>query len=526
MIQPRQGDTAPVPERTVTQTVLGTRPRGDRPALVDATSGRTTSYADMTSAIWSAAAGLRGNGIGRGDVIGVQLPDVPELAIALQAVMAAGAVPVPIRPTTPADVMTDQLIESGARMLITWPVLLDIALDAVKSTPVERVMCFGQEPDVEPFSALLTGDGRPVEVELDPRTDLALLPYSRGTTGPSRGIRLTHRNLVASVTQFAGAGLISEADTLLSAVPLTDVIGLTTVLLPGLQAGAMIVTRSGTGRLDLLRTLQDRAVTVVVLPPDMVEVLAYDRSVERYNLRQLRSIISTGGPLRPEVARACATRLRCTVRQAYGLAEAAGVTHVNLRAAEEGTLDSVGRGLPWVDWRIVDPAGGAGRIPPPGPSGPPPAQPSYQQGELLVRGPMVTRAYADAEPLPEWVPTGDAAFADDHGRLYIMGRMAGPGPEPPDEPEAMLETHPAVQDAAVVPIPHADLGLAPHAFAVLREPVSAADLLAYVNSHLPPYQQVQAVHVVPVIPRTPSGRILRRALIDRAGLADGPEATE
>ena len=520
MIPSRPEGAYPVPETTVTQTVLTARPRGTRPALVDATSGRVTSYAELASAVWSTASGLIRAGIGVGDVVGVHLPDVPELAVALHAITAAGAVPTPVRPTTPAETMTRQLAESGARLLITWPVLLDIALEAVKGTQVEQVVCFGHEPDAEPFSSLQSGDVRPVEVALDPRMNLALLPYTRGTTGPPRGIRLTHRNVVAGVLQIACAGLISEADTMLSAVPLTDVVGLATVLYAGLHAGAVVVTRSGTGRLDLLRTLQDRRVSLALLTPAMVEILAYDRSVDRYNLRPLRSIISTGGPLRPEVARACATRLHCPVRQAYGLAEAAGITHVNLRAAEEGTLDSVGRGLPWVDWRIVDPAGGAGSFPPPSPSGPPPVQPSYQPGELLVRGPMVTRAYANTGSLPDWVPTGDFAFADEHRRLYIIGRMAGLGAEQPDDPEAMLRAHPSVRDATVVPIPHSDLGLATHAFAVLREPISEDDLLAYVNSHLRTFQRVQAVHVVPVIPRTPSGRILRRVLIERAGLAE------
>src|SRR5918992_543500 len=484
MIKPTPDDAARVPATTVTRTVLDDRPHGSRVALIEATSGRAVSYAELARAVRSAAAGLTRAGIGAGDVVGVHLPDVPEIAIALHAVMTAGAAPTPIRPTTSADAMTRQLTESGARWVITWPVLLDIALTAVRDTRVERVVCFGAEPDAEPFSALLAGAGRPVGAGPDPRTDPALVPYTRGTTGPPKGFRLTHRNLVTGILQLVGAGLISGSDIVLSTIPLTDVAGQVTALHVGLHAGAAVVTRSGTGRLDLLRTMQDRRVSFLLCTPDVVEALAADREVDRYNLRSLRSIISTGGALRPGAARACAARLGCPVRQAYGLAEAAGITHVNLRAAEEGTLDSVGRGLPWVDWRIVDPAGGAGSFPPPSPSGPPPVQPSYQPGELLVRGPMVTRAYANTGSLPDWVPTGDFAFADEHRRLYIIGRMAGLGAEQPDDPEAMLRAHPSVRDATVVPIPHSDLGLATHAFAVLREPISEDDLLAYVNSHL------------------------------------------
>jgi acyl-CoA synthetase (AMP-forming)/AMP-acid ligase II len=506
MIKPTPDDAARVPATTVTQTVLDDRAHGSRVALIEATSGRALSYAELARAVRSAASGMTRAGLGPRDVVGVHLPDVPEIAIALYAVMAAGAAPTPIRPTTSVEAMRRQLTETGARWVITWPVLLDIALAAVRDTRVERVVCFGAEPDAEPFSALLAGAGRPVGAGLDPRTDTALVPYTRGTTGPPKGVRLTHRNLVAGILRLVGAGLISGTDTVLSTIPLTDVAGQVTALHVGLHAGAAVVTRSGTGRLDLLRTMQDRRVSFLLCTPDIVAALAADREVARYNLRSLRSIISTGGALRPEAARACAARLGCPVRPAYGLAEAAGITHVNPRAAEEGTLDSVGRGLPWVDWRIVDSRTGA-------------EQPAYQAGELLIRGPAVARSRASAEPLPEWARTGDSAFVDEHGRLYIIGRMSGPDVPPPDDPQAMLEAHPAVRDAAVISIPDRDLGLFPHAFAVLRRPAAGTDLLTYLNGQLPLLRQVRAVHLVPVIPRTPSGRIMRRVLIERAGLA-------
>jgi acyl-CoA synthetase (AMP-forming)/AMP-acid ligase II len=486
------------------QALFGERRRAG-PALVDATSGRTVSYAELISSAWSVAGGLIREGLGSGTVVALHLPDSPEFAVAAYGVMAAGAVLTPVRPTITADGMARQLIETGARALITWPVLLDIALAAVASTKVERIFCFGAEPDVEPFSRLRS-QSPPADCPHTPDAP-ALIPYTRGTTGPAKGVRLSHRNLVVASLQPASAGMVSGIDTVLSAIPFADVIGLAGVLNPALEAGAVVVTRSGSGRHDLLRTLQDHRVTVAVLTPELIEVLAQEETVCRYNLRSLRSIISTGGPLRPEIARTCSQRLRCPVRQAYGLAEAAGLTHLNLRAAEEGTLDSVGSGLPWSSWRIVDPAGAD--------------LPSYRPGELWLRGPMVTGGYVTGRPLPEWLPTGDAAFADEHGRVYIMGRMSETWEEPPTEPDGVLAAHPAVADSVVVAVPDPGLGLVPHAFVVLRAQADLAELLTFVNSHAQPYEQIHAIHVTEVIPRSSGGRILRRALIERAHLSPG-----
>ncbi|MEU5879272.1 AMP-binding protein [Spirillospora sp. NPDC047279] len=487
---------------TVTQAVFGeARPgtdRGARPALVAATSGRTLTYDELTAAVASAATGLLNDGLGRGTVVALHLPDSPEFAVALHAVLAAGAAPFPVRATVTAVELTRLLEESGARVLITWPVLLDIAQEAAKGAGVERVLCFGAEPDVEPFSALATGAATLPDVALDPTTDLALIACTRGVTGPARAVPLTHAGMVGGLTRVAEAGMIGASDVVLSALPFADVLGLNGLLQPALRLGATVVCRSGAGRDNLLRALQEHRVTMALVPPEVVELFAFDRAVPRYHLRSLRAIVVVGGPLQTEIARACATRLGCPVRQSYGLSEAAGLTHLNLRAAEEGTLDSVGRALPGVRWRVADPVTGTD-------------QPAYQAGELCVRA------------AGRWLPSGDSAFADEHGRVFILGRLGDRRPEPPAEPDAVLAAHPAVRDAVIAPAPDSELGLVPHAFVVLSAPVSAPvsadDLLAYVNAHVPPHRSVLVVNVVDMIPRSPSGRVLRRALLERAGLA-------
>jgi acyl-coenzyme A synthetase/AMP-(fatty) acid ligase len=191
------------------------------------------------------------------------------------------------------------------------------------------------------------------------------------------------------------------------------------------------------------------------------------------------------------------------------MTETAGITHLNRRPSEEGTLDSVGPGLPGVDWRIADVTTGL-------------EQPSYQPGEMYVRLP----ATGGSRGVPaRWFPTGDAAFRDDHGRAYLLDRLSEGWPGPPAEPGAVLAAHPAVRDAVVVPVPDPGLGLVPYAFAVLtdeaagEEAQATLDLLAYVNGRVPPYRGVVAVHVVDLIPRWPGGQVARRALLRRAGLS-------
>lgn len=478
------------PAVTVTRAVFGAAPDPGKTAVLDAESGRSLSHAELSALVGTAASALARAGSSPGDVVGLRLREPLDLAVALHAVIAAGAVPLPL---TGPD--TSRLLEeSGARSVIADDSGGDDGPRTGEAPPL-RLADLLAGPASEGAAPTAAGDRA--------CGDVALLAFTRGTgRGPARTVRLTHAEVVAGLVRVAESAMFGGADTVLSALPFSTVLGLNGVLNPVLRLGATVVASTGTGRHDLLRALRDHRVTVAVLPPELVEALAYERAVCRYDLRSLRAVVAAGGPLAAEEARAAASRLGCPVRQAYGLAEAGGFTHLNLRAAEEGTPDSVGRGLPGVAWRVVDPRTGA-------------AQPSYQPGEMCVRLPVARAAAGPAR----WLPTGDSAFADEHGRVYILGRLAAAHREPPGDPEAVLAAHPSVADAVVAPAPDDDLGLAPHAFAVLAEPVSEDDLLAHVNGRVPRTRAVSAVHAVDEIPRTADGRVRRRELLERAGLA-------
>ncbi|MGW3773985.1 class I adenylate-forming enzyme family protein [Actinomadura verrucosospora] len=489
---PRSVDPA-YPAVTVTHAVFGAAPDPGRTAVLDASSGRALSHAELSTLVGTAAPALARDGTMPGDVVGLRLREPLDLAVALHAVIAAGAVPFPV---TGPDA-SRLLEEAGARSVITDAPGGDDDAGTGHTGETARLRL------ADLLAAPAPAGAAPHTVADRAGGDVALLACTpEGEGGPARTVRLTHAEVVAALMRVAESAMFGGADTVLSALPFGTVLGLNGVLNPVLRLGATAVAYAGAGRHDLLRALRDHRVTVAVLPPELVEALAHERAVCHYDLRVLRAVVVAGGPLASEGARAAATRLGCPVRQAYGPAEAGGFTHLNLRAAEEGTLDSVGRGLPGVAWRVVDPRTGA-------------VQPSYQPGEMCVRLP----AGRDAAGPGRWLPTGDSAFADEHGRAFILGRLSGARREPPGDPEAVLAAHPSVGDAVVAPAPDDDLGLAPHAFAVLSEPVPEADLLAYVNGRVPATRAVSAVHVVDEIPRTAGGRVRRRELLERAGLA-------
>ncbi|QXJ20472.1 acyl--CoA ligase [Actinomadura graeca] len=382
---------AAYPAVTVTEAVLrpGRAVHGKRRAVVDAVSGRSITHAALAAEVAPASAALAGEGVEPGDVVGLHLADGPEFAIALHAVLAAGAVPLPLRASDPAGLLD----AARVRTVIAGAAPSGRFLRAVKAAGVERVLGLGGRAG---------GRAAAPEVRADPARDTALAVGVGG--GPPRLVRLTHAEVVAGLVRVADAGLIGGADTVLTALPFTGALGLNGVLNPVLRLGATVVALPDAGRHDLLRAVQDHRATVAVLPPALVEALARERGATHFDLGSLRTVVAAGGPLAADDARAAAARVGCPVRRAYGMAEAAGLTHLNLWAAEEGALDSVGRGLPGVSWRIVHPRTRA-------------VQASYHRGELCVRVPDTAR----------WIPTGDAAFADDHGRVFILGRL---GPRP------------------------------------------------------------------------------------------------
>ncbi|HSO51155.1 MAG TPA: 4-coumarate--CoA ligase family protein [Actinomycetes bacterium] len=488
--------------------------RADQAALIDGPSGRTLTYGQLAGGVRRVAAGLAARGFAKGDVFAIYSPNVPEYALAFYGVSAAGGVNTTISPLYTVDELVRQLTDARARFLLTVPPFLPKALEAAGRSGVEEVFVLGEGEGATPFADLLTAGDTPPEVDIDPASDLVVLPYSSGTTGLNKGVMLTHRNLVANLCQGAPTLLAGEGERLIAVLPFFHIYGLVVLMASALSRGSTLVTMPKFDLEEFLRLLQDQRITRAYVAPPIVLALAKHPMVDKYDLSALKSIFSGAAPLDASLERACTGRLGCDVIQGWGLTETSPVVTTNYNTPQGPRPGSVGVPLPNTELRVVDPATGADVS-------------RGETGELLVRGPQVMKGYlnqpeATAAMLdPDgWLHTGDLGTVDEHGYVFIVDRVKElikyKGLQvAPAELEAVLLSHPEVADAAVVRFPDEQAGEVPKAFVVARNPVDPEELMAFVAERVAPHKKVRRVEFVDEIPKAASGKILRRLLMDR-----------
>jgi acyl-CoA synthetase (AMP-forming)/AMP-acid ligase II len=504
-----------IPSTPLAEFVLArAHERGDRAALVDSNDGRTITYAQLPGLIDRAAASLAGLGLGKGDVCAIFSPNTPEYAIAVLAVARLGAIVTTASAMNTREDLVRQLNDCHPRVLFTSPAVRETALAAAAVTKPEHIFSFGTMPGATPFDELMVQAGRPPAVSIDPH-DIVALPYSSGTTGLPKGVMLSHRNLVANVLQVDAAGHLRDGeDTLVCFLPFFHIYGLVVVMLLGLWSGATLVVMP---RFDLDRYLQTveryRATVLHVVPP-IVLALAKSPGVDRRAFSSIRKLFSGAAPLGADVIRQCAARVGCFVQQGYGMTEASPATHTTPEQSPLAKPGSVGTPVANTECRVVNPMTGNDVEP-------------GEDGELWIRGPQImrgylnrpdeTRAMLDAEG---WLHTGDVGHADEEGHFFIVDRLKElikyKGMQiAPAELESVLLSHPAVADAAVVPQKDEDAGEIPHAFVVLKAPATAEELMTFVAGRVAPYKKIRRLAFTDAIPKSPSGKILRRVLRDR-----------
>lgn len=503
-----------IPETALTPLVLRRAAElRDKPALIDGLSGRKVTYSELAASIAIVAHNLKQRGFKKGEVFGILSPNCPDYAIAFHAVATLGGIVTPINPLYTKHEIAHQLKDAGARFLVTIPTFIEKAREAAGETGIEELFVFGEAEGATPFSSLLVDNGRAEQVEIDPREDLVALPYSSGTTGLPKGVMLTHHNLVANIRQMEGFCYFLETDTLICVLPLFHIYGLVVVLNMGLYTGTTIVTMPRFELESFLKAVQDYEVSLALLVPPIVLALSKHPVVDNYNLPKLRTIFSGAAPLGEELTKACMERLGVSVRQGYGMTETSPVTHSSPAPPMTIKFGSVGVPAPNTECKIVDLETGE-------------ALGSGQRGEVCVRGPQIMKGYlnqpdATAQTIDAdgWLHTGDIGYADEDGHFFIVDRakelIKYKGFQvPPAELEALLLTHPCVADAAVIPCPDDEAGEVPKAIVVLRHASDPDAILEYVAERVAPHKRIRYVEFVDAIPKSPSGKILRRVLVE------------
>ncbi|MGO9496675.1 MAG: 4-coumarate--CoA ligase family protein [Solirubrobacteraceae bacterium] len=504
-----------VPEVPLTDFVLARAAElGDKPALIDAPSGRMLTYAELVESVRAVAAGLAERGFGKGDVLGHYAPNLPEYAVAFHAVATVGGVNTTANPLLTVEELASQLSDCGARLLMTVPELLEKASLAAERSRVEEIFVYGEADGATPFASLRAAGGDPPPVTIDPAEDLVALPYSSGTTGFPKGVMLTHRNLVANICQTIAHQRLGEDERVIAVLPFFHIYGLVVLMNLPLHRGATIVTMPRFDLTEFLRVVQDYRITRAWVVPPIVLALAKDPRVDEFDLSSLQFVLSGAAPLSAELEVACGTRLGCRMEQGYGLTETSPTTHSVPDDLAGQMPGSIGPPVPNTECRIVDAATGEDA-------------PAGEPGELCIRGPQVMKGYLnnpEATALtitPDgWLHTGDVARIEENGSVRIVDRIKElikykAYQIAPAELEALLLTHPAIIDAAVVPVPDQEAGEVPKAFVVTNGSITPEEAIRFVADHVAPYKKVRAVEIVDEIPKSPSGKILRRVLIER-----------
>ncbi len=486
---------------------------GDRMAIIDGPTGRSMTFAQLGDAIRRFAGGLAARGFSKGDVVAIVSPNIPEYAVVFHGTCLAGGTVTTVNPTYGAEEIAYQFNDAKATIAVTIGMFLPAVKEAAAQSSVTDIYTFDPTEDATWVAELI---GEPFEgsVALDAGDDVAVLPYSSGTTGLPKGVMLTHRNLVANVMQVQPGVDMGDNEVVIAVLPFFHIYGMQVLMNAVLYNGATLVTMPRFDLEQFLTLVQQHKVTRAYVVPPIVLALAKHPLVDNFDLSSLKQIVSGAAPLGADLAAATTQRCTADVVQGYGLTETSPVT--NLMPLGQDRPGTVGVLVPNLEMRIVDPSTGED-------------QPPGGEGEIWYRGPNVMKGYlgraqetGEMRDAEGWLHTGDIGKVDSDGYLTITDRLKElikyKGFQvPPAELEALLVNHPKIADVAVIGVKDEEAGELPKAY-VVPVPDSGLtedEVIEYSKEHLATYKQVRLVEFIDEIPKSLSGKILRRELRDR-----------
>lgn len=491
---------------------------GDRDgdiAVVDGSSGASLTFGELAGYVDRIAAALAERGIGAGDVVALFAPNNPYWVATFHGILRANAVVTSANSLYTPGELAHQLRDSGAELVVTVSPFLDRALAAMEEAGLgsDAVVVLDAADGHTTLRDLLGSTAATPPETVGP-DDLAVLPYSSGTTGLAKGVELTHRNLVANLCQIGGQLDAESHSSILAVLPFFHIYGMTVMMNLGLHHRGTVVTMPKFDLEDFLRVVSEHEVKAVYIAPPVAVALAKHPVVDKYDLSCIETIVSGAAPLDGELGHAVGRRLGCRVVQGYGMTELSPVSHMIPIDRPEVSLDSVGFPVANVVCKLVDPVSGEEVGP-------------GENGELWVKGPNVMRGYlnnpeATAATLDAdgYLHTGDVATVTADGVFTIVDRIKElikyKGYQvPPAELEALLLTNDKIADAAVIGVRDSDGEEVPKAFVVRQE--SGADLtedevMAFVAERIAPHKKVRVVEFIDAIPKSAAGKILRKDL--------------
>jgi acyl-CoA synthetase (AMP-forming)/AMP-acid ligase II len=521
MILHSEYDEVPVVDLPIHEAVLGrsAEAHGTRTALVDGHDGTSLTYAQLDAFTRRIAAALTDAGLRQGDVLALHSPNTLAFPAVFYGATRAGAAVSTVHPLATAKELARQLRDSGARWIVTVSPLLETARQAAEWTGgVEEIFVCDHAEGHRSVQDMRQSTAPEPEITIDPGRDLAALPYSSGTTSIPKGVMLTHRNIATNLAQLHPVMPSAPGDKLLAVLPFFHIYGLTALMNSPLRNGATVVVQRRFEIAQFLSAIETHRVNALYVAPPIVLALAKHPDVDKYDLSSLEFVLSAAAPLDAELAAACGRRLGLPpVTQAYGMTELSPGTHVVPRHTTSAPPGTVGKLLPSTQMRVVsldDPDSDVA---------------AGERGELLFRGPQVMKGYlgrtGETDAMIDgdgWLRTGDIGRVDEDGWLYVVDRVKElikyKGYQvAPAELEAVLLTHPAVADAAVIGVTDGEGQEVPKAFVVRQSNeegagLTAEEVLAYVAGQVAPYKKIRELEFTASVPRAASGKILRREL--------------
>ncbi|KAH9519672.1 putative 4-coumarate--CoA ligase 5 [Bulinus truncatus] len=487
-------------------------------AVEDYITGHQYTFGELKEKSIRVASGLHRSGYRKGDVVAVYSTNQINYTVLMLACAATGVCFSAVNPTYTPGELSHHLLHSGSKAVFTTPNVASNVSKALqlKQTQVKGLFVFGEAEGFRPFQTLLDDDGRMFPyVDINPVTDVFVLPYSSGTTGLPKGVMLTHFNCMANCKQIFSSIPTSPMDRALGLLPMFHIYGMIVVQLSVLLGGASLVYLPKFEPSTFLQCLQNKQISLAHLVPPLALFLSRNPEVLQYSLKSLKRIICGAAPLGPEVTAELLKRLDhdITFNQAFGMTELSPVATVDTSS----TLGSVGYLVANTLGKIVDTETnrtlGVGEV-----------------GEICVKGPQVMKGYFNNQQATDqmiepdgWLHTGDVGFVSRDGLLFMQDRLKElikyKGYQvAPAELEALLLGNPDVQDVAVLGVPDEESGELPRAF-VVKKPgsrVTPESLMKYIEGRVASTKRLRGgVQFIDEIPKNPSGKILRRVIRDK-----------